>query len=150
MADAVEVAIPEALVNRLNALVLIPPVPVAQEFVVPVTAVPPAGPGVYYLQTSFLPATSFATAIDDGAYNQHYGIFQIDLRGPLGEGNYKSRRIAAKVGGWFARGTKCTKDGFTAIVFEPPHIREGRIEGVWLRTQIDIKYKTFARSTTYP
>lgn len=150
MPDAVEVAIPEALVDRLNALVLVPAVPVVQQGVVPTTPVPSAGPGVYYLEASFLPATSFSIGIADNAHNQHYGILQVDVRGPLGEGNYKARRIAAKVGGWFARGTKCTKDGFTTTVFEPPHVHEGRIDGAWWRIQVDIRYRCFARPTIYP
>lgn len=146
MADAVEVAIESALLNRLNALVFSPVIPVAQPNV---TLTPPApGPGVRYLEATFLPATSFAMGISYDAHNQHYGLLQVSVRGPLNEGDLAPRRIAATIAGWFKRGTQCTKDGFVTTIYDVPRVPQGVKDDPWWHIPVSIPYRCFARPTT--
>ena len=149
MADAVEVAIESALLNRLNALVFAPVIPVAQPNVT-LNPAPVAGPGVRYLEATFLPAKSFAMGIAYNAHNQYYGILQVSVRGPLNEGDLVPRRIAAAVAGtngWFKRGTQVTKDGFTATIYDVPDVPQGRIDDPWWMIPVSIPYRCFARPT---
>lgn len=143
MADAVEVAIESALLNRLTALTFIPPIPVSLPNV---SFTPPTvGPGIRWLQATFLPADSFAIGIADNAHNQHYGLLQVSVFGFQGEGDYASRRVATMVGGWFKRGTQCSKDGFIATVYDVPRIGQGVRDDPWWMVPVSIPYRSFAR-----
>lgn len=148
MPDAVEVAIESALLNRLVALTFSPVIPLA----LPNVGTPPsreftppaAEPGANWLRATFLPADSFALGIDYGSSNQHYGILQVDVLGYLGDGELAPGRIAASVIQWFKRGTKVTKDGFTAEVTRIP--RRGTMvkDDPWVMIPVSIPYLAYA------
>ncbi len=146
MADAAEVAIESAILNRLGALVLSPVVPLELPNVI-LTPAPVPGPGVRWMRATFLPADSFAFGIANNAYNQHYGLLQVTVFGPLNEGELAPRRIAASVAAWFRRGTQCTKDGFIATIYDAPRIRDGRRDDPWWMIPVTIPYRSFARPT---
>lgn len=146
MADAAEVAIESALINRLLALSFSPVIPVSLPNVT-LTPAPIAGPGVKWLRATFLPADSFAIGIADNAHNQHYGILQVDVFVGLGIGDYAPRRIAAQIAGWFKRGTQVTKDGFIATVYDVPRIARAVEDDPWWMIPVSIPYRCFARPT---
>lgn len=143
MADAVEVAIESALLNRLVALTLSPVVAVSLPNI---TLAEPAGvPGARWMRAAFLPADSFAIGIANNAHNQHYGLLQVDVFGYLGDGDLGPRRIAAAVVSWFKRGTRCSKDGFMATVTDTPRVRAGIKDDPWWMIPVSIPYRCFAR-----
>ncbi len=142
MADAAEVAIESALLNRLVALTFSPAVPVA----LPNVAMTPpvAGPNVYWLRGTFLPADSFALSVAYSGTNQHYGLFQIDVFYGQGSGELAPGRIATSVLQWFKRGTRLTKDGFTVEVTKTPYRRTIIKDDPWVMIPVLIPYLAFA------
>jgi len=142
MPDAVEVAIESALLNRLNALVLSPVLPVSLPNV---TFVPPtAGPNVGWLRGTFLPAKSFPLGVDYEGNNQHYGIFQVDVFYGQGSGDLAPGRIAASVIQWFKRGTVLTKDGFVARIKDIPSRGQTIKDDPWVMIPVSIPYLAYA------
>lgn len=143
MADAVEVAIESALLNRLGLLTLSPVVAVALPNVK--FPEPAAVPGARWMRAAFLPADSFAIGIANNAHNQHHGLLQVAVFGYLGDGDLAPRRVAAAVVSWFKRGTACTKDGFVATVYDTPRVRGGVKDDPWWMIPVSIPYRCFAR-----
>lgn len=144
MPDAVEVAIESALLNRLNALVLSPSVPISLPNI-PFT--PPAeGQGACWLRATFLPATSTALSVDYEGSNQHYGIFQVDVFYGQGGGELAPGRIATAILAWFKRGLALTKDGFTVQVTRLPYRKQMIRDDPWMMIPVCIPYQAFAGS----
>lgn len=144
MAEPVEVAIEKALVDRLIAMTISPSIPVSLPNV---TFIPPnAGPNVYWLRGSFLPADSFALGVDFGSHNQHYGIFQVDVFYGQGSGEYKPGRIASALISWFERGLKLTQDGFVVNVLQKPYRSRMIKDDPWVMISVSIPYRAFARN----
>jgi hypothetical protein len=143
MADAAEVAIESALINRLVAFCASPAIPLAlpniDDFTPPVMS-----PSSYYLEAHFLPADSFALGVDYGADIQHYGIFQVSVFHGLGAGEYAPARIAANVIAYFKRGTRLTKDGFVVDVFKAPFRGRMQKEPDRVMIPVSIPYIAFA------
>ena len=142
MADPVEVAIESALLNRLVALNLSPALPVQLPNVK--FTIPTVGPNVGWLRGTFLPADSVEIAIAYDGMNQHYGIFQVDVFYGLGGGELAPGRIASAIMGWFPRGTKLTKDGFTVEIKRLPF--RGRLisDDPWIMIPVSITYLAYA------
>jgi hypothetical protein len=145
MPDVAEVAIQGALTDRLRALVLVPALTVAFP---DTTFTPPSpAPGAKWLEANFLPADSVSIGISDDADNQHYGIFQVSVRGFQGDGDPSLRRVAAAVGAWFRRGTRMTRDGFVVTSYEVPRIAGGSKDDPWWLIPVSISYRCFAPQT---
>lgn len=148
MADAVEVAIEAALLNRLLALTFSPALPVSLPNVGTAPGMaftpPQAGPGVRWLRANFLPAQTFELSIDVAGSNQHYGLLQVDAIGSIGDGEMGIGRLAADVIAHFKRGTRLNKDGFTIDVIRPP--RRGTMvkDYPWVFIPVSIPYLSFA------
>ena len=144
MADAVEVAIESALLNRLIALTFSPVIPVSLPNI---TFVPPtAGDNVAWLRATFLPATSVELSVDFEGSNQHYGILQIDVFYGQGSGELAPARIAATIIQWFKRGTRVTKDGFVAQITRLPRRGQMIRDDPWQMIPVTIPYLAFAPS----
>lgn len=142
MADAVEVAIESALLNRLAALTFSPAIPVS---VPNVAFTPPtAAPGIVWLRGSFLPADTYALGLGYSSTNQHYGIFQVDVFYNQGAGELAPGRIAAAVIAYFKRGTQLTKDGFRVEITKTPYRANMIKDDPWIMIPVSIPYKTYA------
>lgn len=142
MADAVEVAIESALLNRLVALTLSPVVPVSLPNLGFVPPVP--GPNVCWLRGTYLPASSTELSIGFQSSNQHYGIFQVDVFYGQGSGDLAPGRIASSVLQWFKRGTILTKDGFSVKIAKLPSRGAAAEASPWIMIPISIPYLCFA------
>jgi hypothetical protein len=148
MADAVEVAIESALLNRLEELTFSPTIPLVLPNVGTAPArtftPPSAVPGANWLRATFLPADSVALGIDYESSNQHYGLLQVDAFGYIGDGELAPGRIAASVLAWFKRGTKMTKDGFMVEIVRLPYRRALIKDDPWVMIPVSIPYLAFA------
>lgn len=141
MVDAPTVSIESALIDRLNALVLVPALLVAQpnvKFTPPI-----AGPNVGWLRGTFLPADSFELAVAHDGLNQHYGIFQVDVLYGMGSGELAPGRVVASVLSWFQRGTRLVKNGIIVDIKRLPF--RGRMinDDPWVMIPISIPYLSF-------
>ena len=142
MPDAAEVAIEGALLDRLNALVLVPAMPVS----LPNIQFPPpqATPTTGYLRATFLPADSVTLGLARGSSIQHYGLLRVDVFYGLFGGELAPNRVAASVISWFKRGTQLTRSGFTVNVFKAPFRGPMSREDVWVMIPVSIPYIAFA------
>jgi len=144
MPDLVEVALKSALLNRLGALVLAPPLPVAMPNVA-FTTPTPGGTVKGWLRATILPEDTLAIGIPFNSYNQYWGIFRVDVFYTLNAGELAPGRVAAQVIQWFKRGTQVTKDGFVVTIYDPPYALAMTESNPWVMLPVIIPYKCFAR-----
>lgn len=143
MADAAEVAVESALINRLKAFALSPAIPLALPNV-EFTNKPIAEPGNFWLRGTFLPANSLALGVAFGSTNQHYGIFQVDVFYSQGSGELAPGRIATQLLAWFKRGTMMSKDGFDVLVNLQPYRSRMVKDDPWVMIPVSVPYLAFA------
>lgn len=142
MADAVEVAIESALLNRLVAMTISPAIPVA----LPNVSFTPPQPSqtAFWLRGTFLPADTYSLGVPFGSTNQHYGLFQVDVFYGQGGGELAPGRIATSVIEWFKRGTTLTKDSFSVKIVQPPYRRTMIKDDPWVMIPVFIPYIAYA------
>jgi hypothetical protein len=142
MVDAVEVAIESALLDRLNALVFSPAIPISLPNV---TLNPPVpGPNVAWLRATFLPATTVELEVAFDGINQHYGMFQVDVFYGLGTGELNPARIAATIIEQFKRGTVLVKGDCSVTITRPPYRKSMLRTDPWQMIPVCIPYLTYA------
>lgn len=139
MAEAVEVAIELALLERATAFAGAQSLPLS----VPNRTYDPTD-GSNWLRASFMPAPSFSMGIPFSAPNQHYGLLQIDVFVPLDKGDAGARRIGALAVAYFKRGTVMSKEGFDVTIFDTPRMAASLEYGKWWQVPVTIPYKNFA------
>lgn len=144
MADAVEVAVESALLNRYNSFTYGSPDTLYRAQPNVALTPPEAAQNVYWLRATFLPADSFALGVDYGSSNQHYGIFQVDVFYGQGSGELAPGRIASALIAHFKRGTQLTKDGFTVEITRPPRRGQMLKDDPWVMIPVSIPYLCFA------
>lgn len=142
MADAVETAIQLALVLRAQqfAAAQSPALTIALPNVV--FTPPVASATAKWLRATFLPADTFSPGVSYASKNEHRGLLQVDVFYGFGGGEAAPRRIAGGLIAYFKRGTKVTKDGFTAEVISAPYCAPmvKDIEGPWMMIPVRIPY----------
>jgi hypothetical protein len=146
MAEAVETAIQMALVLRAQqfAAAQSPALTIALPNIA--FTPPNATPTAKYLRATFLPADTFSPGVSYASKNEHRGLLQVDVFYGFGGGEASPRRIADAIIAYFKRGTKVTKDGFTAEVILAPYcgpiVKD--IEGPWMMIPVRIPYLCIA------
>jgi hypothetical protein len=141
-ATGVESQITEALLARLAALTLSPVLLVAY----PNVPFPPAGvtkPATYLEARA--PLRVGAQAVGISAWNEHAGIFQVDVVYQAQDGVIKPTQIADAVAAWFPRGTALANGSVSVRIDQPPAIAAPITDGTYTRTPVSIRYRTFVR-----
>lgn len=116
MATGIEAIILEGLLARLAALTTSPVMPVAY----PNVSYDPPATG--YLRASHLPNETEQVTISATGQNRHFGLLQVDVAWPKGEGSLKPLEIAAQIVAHFKRGTLITQDGIAILIVAPPSV----------------------------
>lgn len=132
-----DVAIMNALFARLNSLTLSPVHPIAW----PNTNFTPPTNG-RFLRATFLPANKTRFAIPADSINEHVGIMQVDVFGPLTVGASVPMATAQAVAdhlksGWVSRGA-------TRVEIVSAIIQQGSPSGSSFILPVSIRYRAFA------
>lgn len=137
-----EAQITEALLTRLAALTLSPPLQVAWPNV-PFPAPPSSDKPDTFLQARILRAPTQGVGIS--AWNEHVGILQIDVVYKPQDGEIKPLQIADSVAAWFARGTRMSNGSVQVDVYEPPQIASDIQDGDRIRIPVSVRYRSFTQ-----
>lgn len=138
-AVGVESQITEALMTRLAALTLSPVLPVAYPNV-PFT--PPAS-GPYLVANAPLRATTAAVGIS--AWDEHSGVFQVDVMYRTQDGVIKPTQIADAVAAHFPRNLRLANGSVRVDINEKPSIAAPVTDAPNLKTPVSIRYRCFKR-----
>jgi GH25 family lysozyme M1 (1,4-beta-N-acetylmuramidase) len=140
-AVGIEAQITEALLQRLAALTLNPTLKVAY----PNVAFPKSGDTkpATYLDAHQLRGPTEGVGIS--AWDEHQGIWQIDVVYSEQDGLGKPTEIADSVAEWFKRGTRLTNGSVRVDIDEPPQIAAPVVDGSYTRTPVSIRYRVFTR-----
>lgn len=136
-----ESQITEALLTRLAALTLSPVLQVAY----PDVLFPPAGqvkPDTY-LDAHQLRAG--AQGIGISAWDEHGGIFQVDVVDKAQDGSIKPTQIADAVADWFPRNLRLTNGSVQVDIYAKPAIAAPVTDAPYTRTPVSIRYRCFKR-----
>ena len=138
-AVGVESQITEALMEHLSELTLSPVLPVAYPNV-PFTP-PVSGP---YLH-AHAPLRATTAAIGISAWDEHAGIFQVDVVYRAQDGVIKPTQIADAVAAHFPRNLHLENGSVRVDINEPPSIAAPVTDGTNLKTPVSIRYRCFKR-----
>lgn len=138
-AVGVESQITEALLARLATLTLSPVLPVAY----PNAAFTPPASGPYL--AAHPPLRAETQGIGISAWNEHAGVFQVDVVYRTQDGVIKPTQIADAVAAHFARGTRLANGAVHVRIDEPPSIAAPVTVAPDHRTPVSIRYRTFVR-----
>lgn len=136
-AVGIESLITEALLQRLAALALTPALPVAYPNV---AFTPPVGGS--YLEARE-PLRSSTEAIGISRWNEHTGIFQIDVVYRAQDGAIAPTEIADKVADWFKRGTRLINGSVRVDINEPPSVAASMADAPYIRIPVSVRYRVF-------
>jgi hypothetical protein len=138
-AVGVESQITEALLTRLGTLTFSPTLPVAYPNV---TFTPPtSGP---YLH-AHAPLRAATQAVGISAWDEHAGIFQVDVVYRAQDGVVKPTQIADAVAAHFPRNLHLANGSVRVDINEPPSIAGPVTDGTNLKTPVSIRYRCFKR-----
>ena len=140
-AVGVESQITEALLARLAALTLSPALQVAW----PDTVFPAAGqvkPDTY-LEANQLRAETQGIGIS--AWDEHAGIFQVDVVNKPNGGLIKPTQIADAVAAHFPRNLRLPNGSVEVLILEPVSIAAPIPDAPYTRTPVSIRYRCFKR-----
>lgn len=140
-AVGVESQITEALLQRLATLTLSPVLQVAYPNV-PFPAAGASKPDTY-LEAHQLRAETQAIGIS--AWNEHAGIFQIDVVYKAQDGAIKPTQIADAVAAHFPRNLRLSNGSVRVDINEPPAIAAPIPDAPYTRTPVSIRYRVFKR-----
>lgn len=107
-------------------------------------AQPNPSPYVRWLRAFFLPAPTVTTGVDDGAYNEISGIFQVDALMFPGAGELPVARLAQLVINHFARGTELVQDSQAVRIVRTPYRGRMLQDDPWVFIPVSIPYLAFA------
>lgn len=140
-AVGIEAQITEALLQRLAAFTYSPALKIAY----PNVAFPKAGetkPDAY-LEAHQLRAPTQGVGIS--AWNEHQGIWQVDVVRKAQDGLTAPTQIADAVAAHFPRNLKLTNGSVRVDIDEPAQIAAPIQDDGYLRTPVSIRYRVFAR-----
>src|SRR6266481_667051 len=133
VATGIESQITEALLQRLAALTLSPALQVAW----PGVTFPAPGttkPAIYLEARAPLRVPTSAVGIS--AWNEHSGIFQVDVLYSAQDGAIKPTQIADAVAAQFPRGTRLTNGAVEVQIDQPPAIASPIDDAPYTRTPV--------------
>lgn len=137
-----EAKIAEALLTRLAALILSPPLQVAWPNVT-FPAVGQVKPDTY-LQASLLRGSTQLVGISE--WDEHAGILQVDVLFKSQGGELDPLDVADAVADWFGRGTRLTNGGIQVDVYEKPSIASAFSNGDgYMKIPVSIRYRCFVQ-----
>ena len=135
MASYVETQIYEGLCAHLSTLTLSPALPVS----LPGKAFTPDAT-LGYLRVTHLPNRAEQITLGGDGYNQHRGIFQIDVLQPSSAGIVVAAEIAGAVAAHFKRGTNITREGALIRVIAPPSIAQALQSPPYIQIPVSIAW----------
>lgn len=133
-----EAIIFEALMARLNTLVLSPVMPIA---IPRVPFVPPADRR--FLRVQLMPNTTERLFIGSNDPHRHYGIFQVMVVWAADEGDLPSQERAGLVATHFKADTKMVYGDVTVRSMKRPDVAPSYDDGADLLTPVTIEYESF-------
>jgi hypothetical protein len=145
-AVGVESQITEALLQRLAALTLSPALQVAWPNIDFPGKNPDGSPKVKpetYLEARQLRAGTEALGIS--AWNDHAGIFQVDVVYSKQDGAIKATQIADAVAAHFPRNLRLANGSIVVRIDEPPQVAAPVPDAPYTRTPVSIRYRSFVR-----
>lgn len=140
-AVGIEAQITEALLQRLAALTLSPSLKIAYPNV-PFPKTGETKPDTY-LEAHQLRGPTDAVGIS--AWNQHQGIFQIDVVYLAQDGLIAPTEIADAVAAHFPRGLRLANGAVQVRIDEPAKIAAPVTDAPYIRTPVSISYRVFTR-----
>lgn len=138
MAVHVETKIAEALLARLAALVLSPPLPIAWPNL---AFTPPAGA---YLQADHLQAPTVNLFLSNADPDMHVGLLQVTVVAPLNQGVIGAVEIAGSIANHFGKGTALDHEGLRVRIEDRPSIAPALVDEDRLRVPVTVTYRVFA------
>jgi len=142
MADPVEAAIKNALLQPLIGFCSSPAIPLALpniDFSQPTPA-----RGALWLRATILPADSFAPSIGFDSTIQHFGLMQVDIFYSENSGEIAPARIAGSLAMLYRRGTDLFDSGFKVNIYRAPTVRRAIKDEPWLMLPVVVPYQCFA------
>lgn len=140
-ATTTEGRIAEALLGRLEDLVLAPPLMVMMPNLV--FANPQQG---MWLEAAILDAPAVADGLGFPSTTTYSGILQVTVVDNEGRGPQNAREVAGAVRAWFARGTSLySDDGALRVDVTQPTIAAAILDKPYWRTPVSIRFQAFAR-----
>jgi hypothetical protein len=136
---SVDTAISEALLGRLEAMVLSPPLPVA----FPGRAFDPPD-DVMWLKAALLPAEPQGIGRDSTNSNVHRGLLQVNVFYPADTAEIQAIVIADQVIAHFAYGTEVLEGGFLVEVSRAPWRSASVEDKPWQMIPVRIPYQCVA------
>ncbi len=144
MSDAVEVAIPRALLRQLAQFAAAQNPALTVSYPNTDYTVPQPSKTVQWLRATFMPADTATLGLYQADTNQHYGIFQIDVFQGQGIGEPAPGRVASAIIDYFARGTRLSLDGFNVDIVRSPFRGPMIMDDPWVFIPVRIPYLCLA------
>lgn len=142
MAEAVEVAIEYALLNRAQAFATANSLTISLPNVA--FTAPEASSTAKWLRATFIPADTITLGLTPGSTKRHFGLLQLDVFYGQGGGEIAPARIASDIIAYFVMGTQMTKDGFTVTVHRQPFRGQLVKDDPWQMLPVRISYQCYA------
>jgi hypothetical protein len=135
---AVETEIEAALLARLDALVLSPPMPVAwpnMAFIKPLGG---------YVRVSHVPNSSQRLTIGSDGPHRRRGLLQVDIFHPKNEGPAFATSHAGQVAAWFPADLKLYSGQVTVRVAKAADIAMAMADATHWQVPVTVSYECFA------
>lgn len=123
-----------ALEKRLNLLT--PALPIDHENL-DFTAL-----GLPHLRAFLLPNRTSMPGLDM-VTKYEKGIFQVSVAYPLNQGTGEAEARVELVRAHFPAGLKLVESGVTVLIYEPPSVAAGQVDGVFFVIPVSISYRSF-------
>lgn len=144
MSDAVEVAIPRALLRKTAQFAAAQNPALTVSYPNTDFTVPQPSKNTQWLRATHMPADTATLGIGITDINQHYGIYQIDVFQGQGIGEPAPGRVASAIIEYFARGTRLTLDGFDVDIVRSPFRGPMIKDDPWVFIPVRIPYLCLA------
>jgi hypothetical protein len=123
-----------ALSGHLNAMTNKPPVAWENASYKPVE-------GVTFIRETILPSDTIQGSLGSTGYDQHLGVYQVDVFAPAGKGKGEAIQMADSIADHFKRGTDLTHNGVTVRLGNVSR-RSGLRDGSWWIVPVSIRYSS--------
>lgn len=141
MADAVDVAIKAALLDRAQAFATAQGLGSAISMPNVEFTPPTAGKTAKWLRATLLPNETDSRRVSDTEPALHFGFLQIDVFYGLGAGELAPGRIASAAIDYFPRGTVFERDGFEIRITREPYPQPLIKDDPWAMIPVRIPYQ---------
>ena len=137
--NGLEAQIAHALLKRLQAMTLSPPLPVAYpdvNFTKPASGM--------WLETSLFQAPTTGQALGFADSNSYSGFMQLTVVSPQNVGVIATLQIVAAICLWFQQGTKMWEGSTRIEIVKNPYSSSLIMDPPYTRTPITIPYQVYA------